>query len=152
MFKRSGRGVRPYALTFLFLIVSCRCGSEATSQSQVILTNSQSSFTVTVEVADTDAKRSQGLMSRTSLAADAGMLFVFDQDVAETFWMKDTPLPLDIIFIGSDLKIISIAKNTTPFSEALISADAPYRYALEVNAGFSESHQITVGNGIVLNL
>jgi uncharacterized membrane protein (UPF0127 family) len=89
-----------------------------------------------IEIADTPEERAQGLMFRETMAADAGMLFDygFDQQ-GVAFWMKNTPLPLDMIFIRSDGTITQIAADTTPFSLEPVPSALPVRFVLEVNAG-----------------
>jgi uncharacterized membrane protein (UPF0127 family) len=80
-----------------------------------------------VEIADDDAERQRGLMEREPLADDRGMLFEFP-DVAERgFWMRNTPSPLDIIYVDPHGRIVSIAKNATPYSEAIIPSNGPAR-------------------------
>ena len=88
-----------------------------------------------VEIADDEMERQRGLMHREPLAADRGMLFQFP-DVAERgFWMHNTPSPLDIIYIDPYGRIVSIAKNATPNSDALIPSNGPASGVLEVRAG-----------------
>lgn len=89
----------------------------------------------TVEIADTDATREHGLMFRKSLAADRGMLFDFGTPQTVTFWMKNTLIPLDLIFIGKDGRVVTIARNATPMSEALIPSGGPILGVLEVKGG-----------------
>jgi uncharacterized membrane protein (UPF0127 family) len=101
---------------------------------------------VTVEVADTPAKRSQGLMYRNDLRENQGMLFLFPSASNQTFWMKDTPLSLDLVFIGSDLRIVGIIERATPFSTDSLSVSAPSQFVLEVRGGFSQRHGITPGD------
>ena len=84
----------------------------------------------TVEVAANDIERGRGLMYRTEMAEDAGMLFVFDGEGDPYFWMKDTPLSLDIIFLSADGTIVRVAENTEPFSEKIIPSGAPSKYVL----------------------
>lgn len=88
-----------------------------------------------VEVAATAQERARGLMFRNQMAADHGMLFVFDTEGERYFWMKNTPLPLDIIFIATNGEIVSIAADTSPYSEDTIPSNGPARYVLELNAG-----------------
>ncbi len=88
-----------------------------------------------VEVARTDKERARGLMERRDLTADQGMLFLFASAGDRYFWMKDTPLSLDIIFIGEDRRILRVAAGTEPFSERIIPSNGPARYVLEVLAG-----------------
>ena len=89
-------------------------------------------------------------MWRQHLDADAGMLFVFPESSELSFWMKNTPLPLDIIFIGTDGRVVSIAPDTKPYSETSLPSAAPARYVLEVNAGFAREHGVRTGTRIDL--
>lgn len=104
--------------------------------------------TFTVEVADEPEERAQGLMHRTELARDAGMIFVFPRVQPASFWMRNTPLPLDIIFIGDDGRVVNVAADTTPFSEESIPSDGPVRAVLEVNAGLAEEYGIDAGTPV----
>jgi uncharacterized membrane protein (UPF0127 family) len=104
--------------------------------------------TVTVEIADTPEARSHGLMYRNDLAADAGMLFIFPVASEQRFWMKNTPLPLDMVFIGSDHRIAGIVADTHPFSTAPLGVSAPSQYVLEVHAGFCAKHGIAAGDRV----
>src|ERR1043165_2094710 len=88
-----------------------------------------------VEIADNDAEREQGLMYRRSMAVDHGMLFIFDPPSPQSFWMHNTFLPLDLIFIGADGRIVNIAANATPFSDDNIPSAGPVSGVLELNAG-----------------
>jgi len=114
--------------------------------------------TVTVELALTKADQARGLMFRTKLAQNAGMLFVFPNNRRRSFWMKNTPLPLDIIYIRQsesdggrgDGTIVHIAKNTSPYSETALPSLHPARYVLEVNGGFCDRHGIGDGNRVEL--
>lgn len=90
---------------------------------------------VRVEVAATDEARRMGLMYRTTLEADQGMLFVFPGEQPREFWMKNTPLSLDIIFAASDGRIVRIHERTEPYSTAPLPSGAPARYVLEVPGG-----------------
>jgi uncharacterized membrane protein (UPF0127 family) len=88
-----------------------------------------------VELALTREQHSQGLMYRQSLAPDAGMLFLYQRAQPVAFWMKNTYIPLDIIFIGEDGRIVNIAKRTVPFSTTPIPSEGPVLGILEVNSG-----------------
>ncbi len=110
---------------------------------------------VNVEVADSDAERTLGLSNRKYLGAYDGMLFVFDESVNNSFWMKDTLIPLDIIFIDSDKYIVDIKDNNAPCTEEycpMIHSSEKYKYVLEVNANFSEENDIRIGNGVSIHL
>ena len=85
-------------------------------------------------------------MFRKEMAADTGMLFLFPQQRLLSFWMKDTPLPLDIIFIDRKGRVVHIARDTKPFSLTPISSEMPALGALEVNGGTSHALSINVGD------
>lgn len=102
----------------------------------------------TVEVADTPQARGTGLMFRKELAEDAGMLFDFHREEPVYFWMKNTYVPLDMIFIAADGRIVRIAENTTPLSEKVVPSREPARYVLEVIAGTSQRLGIAPGDRV----
>lgn len=136
-------------LFFAVILSFSFCGSsESYETTTVTLQTSSASLAITAEVADTGAKRSQGLMNRTSLAEDAGMLFVFDEASERSFWMKDTYVSLDIIFIGSDKAILYIEENATPLSETPIAPEVQTQFVLEVNAGYAAEHGLNVGDEV----
>jgi len=100
---------------------------------------------IEIEIADTEEARRRGLMFRQELGYNRGMLFIFERTSTGGFWMKDTPLPLDIMFIDEDSTIINIARRTTPFSEENIYPDRPRLYVVEVRGGFAAMHGIEAG-------
>ena len=101
-----------------------------------------------VEIADNNAEREQGLMYRRSMGADHGMLFDFNPPQQVSFWMHNTFLPLDIIFIGQDGRILNIAANATPFSDDNIPSAGPVRGVLELNAGRAAALDILPGDRV----
>ncbi|HET6610986.1 MAG TPA: DUF192 domain-containing protein [Kofleriaceae bacterium] len=101
--------------------------------------------TVAVEVVSTPERIHRGLMFRRSLAADAGMLFMLPEERIQTFWMKNTLLSLDMIFITSDMTVAGVVENTKPLSTDTCKVDTPSHYVLEVNAGWARAHGITAG-------
>ncbi len=105
-----------------------------------------------VEVADTPDEWEHGLMNRTSMPEDAGMLFIFGNDEPRYFWMDNTLIPLDMLFITKDLTIIDIHENATPMSRDIIGSSGPCRYVLEVNGGFCAAEDIDIGDRIALDL
>ena len=97
---------------------------------------------IEIEIADNQEDIMQGLMFRNHLGPDQGMFFIFQEEEERIFWMKDTPLSLDIIFVNKDLKIIDIARHTVPYSTEPIPSIHPARYVVEVNAGYCDFHGI----------
>ena len=111
--------------------------------------------TLTVEIANTMETRSHGLMYRTTLPENAGMLFVFEQEARWGFWMKNTLIPLSIGFIDSKWRLIEIRDMPIAADPAngpfpIYESSAPYRYALEVNQGFFQRKGITPGTRLEL--
>ena len=101
-----------------------------------------------VEMAISAQQQSQGLMFRRSMAADAGMLFDYRIPQRISMWMKNTYIPLDMIFIGSDGKVINIAERTIPQSETVISSKGRARAVLEVNGGTASRLGIKPGDQV----
>jgi uncharacterized membrane protein (UPF0127 family) len=90
-----------------------------------------------VELARTEPEREKGLMYREHLAPDAGMLFLFERSSVQTFWMKNTLIPLDMIFISPDYKIVGIVNDAEPQTLSVRSVGEPSQYVLEIGAGLS---------------
>jgi uncharacterized protein len=101
----------------------------------------------TIEIADEGHERSAGLMFRKSMDDDHGMLFVFDQTREAGFWMKNTPMPLDLVFIDEDGRVRAILKGS-PFSEAPISPGVPVRFVLELKEGIAQKNGVAEGDRI----
>lgn len=99
----------------------------------------------TIELAATPAERAQGLMFRESMPEDHGMLFDFETEQPVAFWMKNTPLPLDMLFIDKTGTIVRIAADTTPYSETPVPSRQPVRAVLELHAGTAARLGITPG-------
>ena len=91
-------------------------------------------------------------MFRESLAPDGGMLFVFDEVRPAAFWMKNTLIPLDMLFIGADGRIVNIAEQTTPLSTESRPSAAPVRAVLEINGGLSRMLGIAPGDHVIHEL
>ena len=100
---------------------------------------------VDVEIADDEAEQRRGLMQRTELAENTGMLFVFDREAPRSFWMRNTLIPLSIAYIASDGRIVDI-QDMQPLDETSHPSAEPAQYALEVNQGFFAERGIEVGN------
>jgi uncharacterized membrane protein (UPF0127 family) len=103
-----------------------------------------------IEIAKTPFEQSTGLMYRKSMKEDRGMLFVYENERPRGgFYMKNTYIALDLIYIGSDDKIVDFNENTEPFNEAPVPSSAPAQYVLEVNAGVVDKLGLEVGDGMV---
>jgi uncharacterized membrane protein (UPF0127 family) len=103
---------------------------------------------VTVEVARTADELARGLMNRSSLAEDAGMLFVFPETDQHSFWMKNTLIPLDLIFIGEDRTVVGIVASAEPLTLEPRTTSRPSRYVLEVNGGWAARHGVAAGDRV----
>lgn len=103
---------------------------------------------VIIEIAETDYETQTGLMYRKSMQPNEGMLFIFPDVRMHSFYMKNTKIPLDIVFIDEDLKIASFQKNAKPMDETGLSSQVPVKYVLELNAGLSEKWLLEVGDRI----
>ncbi|MEJ2659059.1 MAG: DUF192 domain-containing protein [Desulfobacterales bacterium] len=97
---------------------------------------------ITIEIADTPETQMKGLMGRRDLNQNRGMLFVFKDSKPRKFWMKNTPVSLDIIFIGGDGCIVNIAESTIPMSQQSYRSAGPIKYVVEVRAGFAKHFNI----------
>ena len=103
-----------------------------------------------VEVALTPEEHARGLMYRTRLAPDAGMVFVFAEPQIQRFWMKNTLIPLDMIFIDSDRRIVGVVENAAPKTEDERRVDAPSQYVLEIGGGLAARLGIHAGQSVDL--
>lgn len=126
--------------------------SASISQAQSLVTFESKNFeigqeSVTLEIADNDTRRMQGLMHRTFLAPNHGMLFVFPKPYRASFWMKNTPLALDIAFVNACGTIINI-QSMTPFSQKLHTSPEPIWWAIEMKKGWFTEKKIGIGQKI----
>lgn len=104
-----------------------------------------------IEIADKGYDRAKGLMDRSSMKENRGMLFVFPEADKQSFWMKNTIIPLDILYITDEFTVESIQENTKPFDENSYPSKGLAKYVLEVNAGFCATHNIHVESKIAFS-
>jgi uncharacterized membrane protein (UPF0127 family) len=123
--------------------------SDSPSDSTLIIATRNAEHRFTIELARTPAEMERGLMYRDRLAPDHGMLFLYEEDGAVSFWMKNTLIPLDLLFADASGRITQIAKRAVPMSTALISSAGPVRAVLEVNGGTADRLDIAVGDRLV---
>ncbi len=103
---------------------------------------------IDIEKADNDMERQFGMMFRKSMEETQGMLFLFDESGPQSFWMKNTLIPLDIMFVDENQTITTIHENAKPLSEASLPSDGDAKYVLEVIGGFSKKYGVKVGDKI----
>lgn len=107
------------------------------------------SFTLDLEIADTFARRTRGLMHRTELGPDAGMLFIFPEETAGPFWNRDTPLDLEIAFLAPDGRLIELL-HLEALSTELVAPRLPYLYALEMTRGWFAARRVQTGDRLLV--
>jgi uncharacterized membrane protein (UPF0127 family) len=115
--------------------------------SEVVVATDAGGHAFQVELADDAQERARGLMYRRSMPRDEGMLFDFGEDTSVSFWMANTYIPLDMIFIRADGTVKSIAERTTPLSRRSI-AETGVRYVLEINGGLADELGIEAGDTV----
>lgn len=149
----------PIALIFLVTTVMFSCGDED-KEPEVetieiefkkegelqVLKNGQITKTIDIEIADTPYEWETGLMYRKSMEDNQGMLFIYPQAEPRSFYMKNTSIPLDIIFMSADTAVINIKENAIPFDETSIPSSAPAKFILEIKGGKSEAWNINEGD------
>lgn len=121
-------------------------------EGEVFLTNPEGD-TITrfdVEIADNEYERETGLMYRDKLEEDQGMIFIFEDEAPRGFYMKNTTIPLDILFLDKDLKIVSVVPETKPESLETIPSGVPAKYVLEINAGLAQKWSLKEGDYVHL--
>jgi len=130
------------------VLLLAACGQQGPAVT--IQTTNAGAARVWVEIARTQEEQARGLMYRPSMPQDHGMLFLFPDETDHAFWMKNTYIPLDMIFIGGDGRIAGIHPKATPLSEAPISVGRPAKWVLEVNGGWAEKHGVAAGDTVAL--
>ncbi len=141
-------------LLLSFILLSCK-GEEDPTEPRgrtinpdhlvIIYDDSETVTEVHVALARTESERTTGLMNVYEMPFDTGMLFLFDNEQPRSFWMANTPLSLDILFLDQNREIVRIRTNTIPYSERQVTSELPAQYVLEVNAGFVREHDIREG-------
>jgi len=130
-----------------FVSATLAQSAEAVREEVVVATDS-GEHRFNVEIADDPRERSLGLMFRRQMADDEGMLFDFGAEEPASFWMRNTYIALDMLFIKADGTIESIGERTTPLSEKSVQSRGPVRYVLEINGGLSDTLGIEPGDKV----
>jgi len=131
--------------TVIFLLI-CTHAAAACDESRAIFKVGDA--IVKAEVANTPTLHQKGLMFRKKLGANQGMWFVMGHASTASFWMKNTYVPLDLLFVGYNMVVLHIHEDARPMDETLISSPIPYWFVLEVPAGFARKHGVKPGDTI----
>lgn len=145
-------------MLFLFGFMSCKADKKTVKQTQISFTKEgeltifraldSTRIEMDIEIADTDFDVQTGLMYRDSMKDTQGMLFVFNDETDRNFYMKNTKIPLDLIYINANKKIVSFQKNAKPFDESSLPSNGIAKYVLEINADLVNKWMISVGDSI----
>ena len=143
-------GVRLWAALAAILFLAASAGAPALGGEldSLDIVTATGRHVFQVEIANNDATRERGLMDRRFMAADHGMLFEFDREAPVSFWMKNTYIPLDMIFIAPSGVVTHIAANAEPLSERVIPSGSPCIAVLELNGGMAASIGLKVGDKV----
>lgn len=155
------RFLSPFYISLLISVslYSCKKETKAVAQTEVTfkkegelsIFNSEKDtlkIALDIEVADTDFDIQTGLMYRNTMATKQGMLFIFEDEQQRFFYMKNTRIPLDIIYMNADTTIVSFQKNAKPFNETSLPSEIPAKYVLEFNAGLTDAWGLEVGDAV----
>jgi uncharacterized membrane protein (UPF0127 family) len=143
LFARSAnRAVRIGVFVFVTLLLAA-CSN---ADNRVVLHTAKGDFPFTVEIADDNAERAKGLMFVDHLAPDAGMLFDYGEEQLASFWMQNTLIPLDMVFVGADGTVKTIHVNARPMDTTSIPSEVPVRFVLEIPGGRSTEIGLKVGD------
>jgi len=147
-----------YLSVFFIVFTSCKGENKTEIKTEVIDFTKEGELSIfkkdsilvnlDIEIAETDYETETGLMYRESMEEKQGMLFIQDEFKVQNFYMKNTQIPLDLIFIDENLKVVSFQENAKPFDESSLSSQVPAKYVLEVNAGLAEKWLLEVGDSI----
>ncbi|WP_339626778.1 DUF192 domain-containing protein [uncultured Winogradskyella sp.] len=150
-----------YSLLALLLVFNCKDDKPLTSNDKVVISFKKEGIltlkkattdalikTLDIEIANNPYETQTGLMYRTKLEENQAMLFIFPDAQPRSFYMKNTKIPLDIIYINAYKEIVSFQKNAKPFDETSLPSTASAKYVLEINSGLSDDWQLNVGDKI----
>ena len=144
MFKDLRSVLAAARLAFVVLLLGATAACSADNVG--VLHTAKGDFKFNLEIADTPAQREKGLMFRTELAPDAGMLFDYHQEQQASFWMQNTLIPLDMVFIAADGTVKTVHVNARPLDTTPIPSEVPIRFVLEIAGGRSQEIGLKVGD------
>jgi uncharacterized membrane protein (UPF0127 family) len=131
------------------LLAQASAGADAMRREKLELAIGPSRYPLSVEIAESPAEKARGLMFRRALADNEGMLFLYSEPQEVTMWMRNTYLPLDMVFIAKDGTVTRIAESTTPFSEEQIASEGPVLAVLEIKGGLAEKLGLKPGDRLL---
>lgn len=141
-----------FAIILMIFLISCTKNIDKNFK-EIYLDNGNRLIKINVEIADDELEQTEGLMFREKLKENEGMLFVFENEAMQIFWMKNTLISLDIIFIDKNFKIVNI-ENAVPCKDEpcdLYKSSKPAEYVLEVNGNFTIKNNIKIGDKMTIN-
>lgn len=141
--------LRALALVLALAAPSCKNEPQPAPAEPYTVAMKVGSETFRLEIADTPRKQQLGLMHRKSMPADRGMLFVFEDERERSFWMKNTHIPLDIVYADVDGKVVSV-KPMQPMDESPVPSDGAAKYAVEINQGAAKRAGVKAGDVLVI--
>jgi uncharacterized membrane protein (UPF0127 family) len=137
------------AVLFGLALLAAAAGAHATGSGTVVLKTASGDHNFNVEVAETNPQRALGLMFRRTMPENAGMLFIYDRPQPASMWMKNTIIPLDMIFIAANGTVHRIVSHTEPFSTDAISSEGDVVAVLELNAGQAAKIGLKLGDKVL---
>jgi len=149
-----------FLIAFLIFQISCKEGSKKEIKTTTVAFKKEGTLQILqkdtdsilahldIEIADSDYERETGLMYRNAMEMNQGMLFIFDDVSMHYFYMKNTQIPLDLIYLDEKRRIASFQKNAQPMNENSLSSKVPVKYVLEINAGLADKWSLAVGDSI----
>ena len=141
----------------LSLNISCKHKPKVVEQTKIafkkegvltLFTKDSLSIHLDIEIADTEYERETGMMYRSNMKSDHGMLFIFEDEAPRSFYMKNTEISLDIIYLNAQQKVVSIQKNAEPFNQGSLPSEGPAKFVLEVNGGLADRWNLSKGDSI----
>jgi uncharacterized membrane protein (UPF0127 family) len=144
-----GRLARVAGIAFIAFALLAPPSAEATGTGTLVLKTETGDHSFNIELATTREEQTLGLMFRRSLPDNAGMLFLYDQPKPATMWMKNTLIPLDMVFIAPDGTVLRIERHTEPLSTAVIQSEGAVSAVLELNAGQADKIGLRRGDKVI---
>ncbi|MCB4799447.1 DUF192 domain-containing protein [Neotamlana laminarinivorans] len=147
-------------LSFILVYFSCKDDKKVIKQTEItfskegeltIFKSDSSQVNFDIEIAETEYETQTGLMYRNNMEENHGMLFIFNDMQPRSFYMKNTKIGLDLIFIDNNNKIVSFQKNAKPYNEASLPSNVPAKYVFEINAGLVDKWEIAVNDSIAFS-